>query len=465
MKYNNAVTGLDANLQVDGVALTSASNTVTGLIPGLTFQLLSPSGTKSDGSLESVQVVVGNDTASVGSAIQTFVSDYNSLIKAVNVQSGNDSSGTPEPLFGSPTLSLLQQQLAASVNEQNPNGILDAVASNLGATLSGSITIQVGTGTAQTITLDSTDNTLSGLADAINKAGIGVTAAVKTTGNVSTLALFSSTVGSAGALTVSSALTATSSTLLGYSGQGASSTANASGLLGPVGSAADTLSGSITVAVGAGAAQTVSVDPANPTLAGLADAINEANLGVTASVTANADGTSSLSLLSGTAGTTGTLSVTSSILDTAETTTASIGYSPSSDISTLANLGISTSSNYDGTLSLDTTTLISTLNSDFGGVAGFFQNASSWGQSVARTLEGAGNTAKSGLLSLQHTSNSTIESMLNANISREESLISAQQKSLTAVLNTANQMMQAIPMQLTEINMLYSAITGYKQNG
>ena len=84
---------------------------------------------------------------------------------------------------------------------------------------------------------------------------------------------------------------------------------------------------------------------------------------------------------------------------------------------------------------------------------------------MARTLEGAGNTAKSGLLSLQHTSNSTIESMLNANISREESLISAQQNSLTAVLNTANQMMQAIPMQLNEINMLYSAITGYKQNG
>jgi flagellin-specific chaperone FliS len=46
------------------------------------------------------------------------------------------------------------------------------------------------------------------------------------------------------------------------------------------------------------------------------------------------------------------------------------------------------------------------------------------------------------------SSNSNIESTLNANISKEEILISAQQMSLTAELNSANEIMQELPTQL-----------------
>src|SRR5208282_4599945 len=118
--YKSSVNGADAELTVDGVKLTSASNTVSNLIPGVTFQLLAPSATESDGSLEQVQVVIGNDTADAESTINQFVSDYNSLVSAMNTQQGKDSSGNPEPLFGSPTLTLLQQQLMSGLNEQNP---------------------------------------------------------------------------------------------------------------------------------------------------------------------------------------------------------------------------------------------------------------------------------------------------------------------------------------------------------
>ena len=114
------MTGANASLTVDGVNLTSASNTVTNLIPGVTFQLLSISS-------EPVQLVIGNDNTDVESTVNQFVTDYNSLISAINTQEGNTSSGTPEPLFGSPTLSLLQQQILGSVNTQNPNGYLDAI--------------------------------------------------------------------------------------------------------------------------------------------------------------------------------------------------------------------------------------------------------------------------------------------------------------------------------------------------
>jgi flagellar hook-associated protein 2 len=129
LNYNLGVNAQDASLTIDGVPLTSASNTVANLIPGVTFQLLAPSPVESGTTLEPVQVVIANDNSGVESTVNQFVTDYNSLISAVNTQEGNTSSGTPEPLFGSPTLSLLQQQLLGSLNTQSPDGYLDPVSS------------------------------------------------------------------------------------------------------------------------------------------------------------------------------------------------------------------------------------------------------------------------------------------------------------------------------------------------
>ena len=464
LDYTSTVAGADAQLTVDGVSLTSASNTVTGLIPGLTFQLLAPCATESGGGLEQVQVVIGNDTTDVESTLNQFISDYNSLISAINTQEGKDSSGNPEPLFGSPTLSLLQQQLLSGLNTQNPNGSLDAVATNTGTTLSGSITIQVGSGTAQTVTLDSSDNTISGLASAINKANIGVTAAVVTNGTQQTLTLLSQTAGSSGALTVNSSISATSGKLLSYTGTAGTSSAASTGTLASIPSVNDVLSGSISIKVGSGTAQTVTLDSSDNTLSGLRDAINNANLGVQASIVPNSDGSQSLSLLSNTAGSAGTLTVTSSILDPSDTSTTTLGYTNSSDVSTLANLGITVSSDDNGTLSFDATTLESAINSDFSGVVGFFQDADSWGQNFSTMLTNAGSSSTTGTLSLASTSNSSMESTLNAEISKENSTISAEQSSLTTELNSANEIMQELPSKLQGVNELYSAITGYNQS-
>ncbi len=347
LTYASTVTGSDASLVVDGVTLSSASNTISGLIPGVTFQLLSPSASGSP-----VQVVIGNYNTGVESAVSAMVSDYNALISAINTQHGNTSSGTPEPLFGSPTLSLLQQELLNGVNTQNPNGYLDSIA-NAGDTLSGSITLQVGSGTAQTITLNSTNNTLSGLASAVNASNLGVTANIVSDNSGSRIVFVSGMTGDAGALTVTSSLTdATTNTALNY------------------------------------------------------------NAG-------------------------------------------------SSDISSLTTLGIAV--NKDGSLTLSATSLDSLLNTDFNGVVGFFQNANSWGLDFANMLGNAGSSSSTGIVKLAESSNSAVESSLNANISREEALISSQQKSLTAELNSANEILQALPSQLLGINEIYSAITGYNQ--
>ncbi|MDR3727739.1 MAG: flagellar filament capping protein FliD [Terracidiphilus sp.] len=346
LSYKSAVTGSDGSLTVDGIDLTISSNTVSNLIPGVTFQVLATSSSE-------VQVVIGNYNTGVESAVSTMVTDYNSLISAINTQEGNDSSGNAEPLYGSPTLSLLQQNILGGINTQNPNGYLKSI-TNSSDTLSGSISITVGSGTAQTISLDDTTGyTLSDLASAINSASIGVTASVSTTSTGSSLVLVSQTTGSSGALKVASSITDS-------------------------------------------------------------------------------------------------------------TTSTSLAYTNSSDITGLTSLGISVNS--DGTLSLSTTSLDSILNSDYSGVQGLFQNANSWGVAFSTMLTESGSTSSTGILKLAKNSNSSIESTLNADISKEDLLISSESKSITAVMNSANAILQEIPMQISEVNELYSAITGYSSS-
>ena len=557
LTYNLGVKAQDASLTIDGVPLTSASNTVSNLIPGVTFQLLAPSPVESGTTLQPVQVVIANDNSGVESTVNQFVTDYNSLISAINTQEGNTSSGTPEPLFGSPTLSLLQQQLLGSLNQESPDGYLDPISSTAGATLSGSInisladgiplnysgsdgsgtlapinnagdtlsgslTFQVGDGTAQTVNVgDSStpatlaglaqaitaanigvtaqvesnatsswlslsagtsslsvtstvadvspqtiqvptaagDNTLAGLASAINSSLSGATAAVVTANGESTLTLTSQTSGTSGALTVTSALTSSAPTPLSYSDTGGytSSTPDV-GTLGAVANANDTLSGSLTIQVGTGAVQTITLDSSDNTLAGLMGAINGLS-GVTAAPDQAGTG---LTLTSGTNGAGGALIVISNIVDTTSPTNTALNYNTSSDINSLTSLGISV--NNDGSITFDADSLDSVLNTDYSSVAGFFQNANSWGQSFNTMLTNAGSSSSTGVLSLATKSNSTIESTLNADISREQSLISAEQSSLTTELNSANQILQQLPTELEGMNELYSAITGFDQN-
>ena len=464
LNYKSVVPGVDAILNVDGVDLTSASNTVSNLIPGLTFQLLSPSPTLADSSQESLQVIIGNDNSGVETAINQLVSDYNALAAAITVQQGKDSSGNPEPLFGSPTLSLLRQQLLGGLNVQNPNGSLDQITAAVGTTLTGSLTLQIGNGTETTVNIPGADQSLQGLASAINTANIGVTASITTVGGRSSLSLFSQLTGAAGALTVSPHLAVSSYTPLTYDGTVATDSQNAAGVLSTIPADGDVLSGSISIQVGSGTAQTITVDLTSNTLQGLADAINGADgLGVTASVTTNSDGLAFLSLQSETAGTAGNLTVTSKISDSTNLTIQELNYGNSSDISTLAGLGITASAKADGTLSFNVATLDAVLNSDFSGVLGLFQSVNSWGQAFKTMLNNVGTSSTTGILALAEKSNASMEKTLNDSLTREDAIIAAKQKQLTTQLNLANQILQAIPSQLDGINMLYAAITGYNQ--
>jgi len=102
-------TGADASYTLDGIALTSNSNTISNVIPGITFQLQGTSSTP-------ISMEIDNDADSIASAIGTFVSAYNTLASALSAQEGKDSSGKAQPLYGDQVISLIQSQLASALS-------------------------------------------------------------------------------------------------------------------------------------------------------------------------------------------------------------------------------------------------------------------------------------------------------------------------------------------------------------
>jgi flagellar hook-associated protein 2 len=136
LNLNTGQSGVNASLTVDGLSISSASNTVSGAIPGVTFQLLSVPATA-----ENIQIQVTNNNSDIEAAVQNFVTAYNAVNTDINTQEGNDSSGNPEPLFGNSTLSLIQSQLQTALLGGSASGSINSI-TQLGITVNddGSLT-------------------------------------------------------------------------------------------------------------------------------------------------------------------------------------------------------------------------------------------------------------------------------------------------------------------------------------
>ena len=108
--FNAPVGGTNATLTVDGVPLSSASNTVAGAISGVTLNLASASpGTP-------VQLTIGPDAGAATNAINSFVDAYNSVIGIINTQfTVNPNTNTQGPLGSDSTLRSLQSTLLKDV--------------------------------------------------------------------------------------------------------------------------------------------------------------------------------------------------------------------------------------------------------------------------------------------------------------------------------------------------------------
>ncbi|MGC1226158.1 MAG: flagellar filament capping protein FliD, partial [Candidatus Sulfotelmatobacter sp.] len=101
--------GTNASLTIDGVPFSSATNTLTGAIQGITLNLL---GAAPD---TPVQLTVAPDTDQISSAVNNFVSAYNTVVSDINAQYAVDPTGsTPAPPLESDTsLRSLQSSILA----------------------------------------------------------------------------------------------------------------------------------------------------------------------------------------------------------------------------------------------------------------------------------------------------------------------------------------------------------------
>jgi len=109
--FAQAATGRNASLTVNGISISSASNTVTGAAPGLTLNLLgtSPAGT-------SVSLSVAPDTATAVTAINQFVTDYNTVMTDLNAEFANTAGSGQGALAQDPTVRNLQSTLLQALN-------------------------------------------------------------------------------------------------------------------------------------------------------------------------------------------------------------------------------------------------------------------------------------------------------------------------------------------------------------
>jgi flagellar hook-associated protein 2 len=134
---------------VDGTTITSSSNAVTNAIPGVTFQLL-----QADPTTAGVQIEITNDNTDINTAVGNMVTAYNKVVMDINGQVGNDSSGNPEPLSGSPVLAQLQNALSGVLFGESASGSISNL-TQIGITVDASAN---GTLDLDTNTLDSALN-------------------------------------------------------------------------------------------------------------------------------------------------------------------------------------------------------------------------------------------------------------------------------------------------------------------
>lgn len=131
--------GKDASLTVDGIPVTSSSNTVENVLPGVTLNLLNANPSTS------VQLTVGPDANSASNAVYGVVNTYNTLMKDISSQFNYSptSGATAPPLNGDSSLQLLQQQLLSDMSsEMSGNGSVNGLA-DLGVTMNDDGTLSV----------------------------------------------------------------------------------------------------------------------------------------------------------------------------------------------------------------------------------------------------------------------------------------------------------------------------------
>jgi flagellar hook-associated protein 2 len=159
----------DAEFSISGIAHTSASNTVSDALNGVTLTLTGTTPATGTGSTASL--TVASDQTTIISNVQAFVDAYNTMVGAITpLGSYDQASGTAGPMLGDPVLSGIQNQM-----KQALYGLVNTGSSTYNSLASVGIT----TNSDGTLSLDTTKFTT-----ALNAAPSAVSSLFSSSGGV-----------------------------------------------------------------------------------------------------------------------------------------------------------------------------------------------------------------------------------------------------------------------------------------
>ncbi len=115
---NQSLAALNANLTVNGIAVSKPTNTVSDIIPGVTVNLTKPSATP-------VTLTIAPDTATVTKNVNSFVTAYNALKTTLTSLTAYNAS--------TKTAAVLQGNLAVLNMQSDLNGLLNTPATSTGS--------------------------------------------------------------------------------------------------------------------------------------------------------------------------------------------------------------------------------------------------------------------------------------------------------------------------------------------
>jgi len=312
--------------------------------------------------------------------------------------------------------------------------------------------VKVGSNAAATVTVDSTNNTLSQLADTINNQNIGVSASVIQDSNGYRLALVSTASGAPGDVTVSGNTTGLSFTKA-VTGTNASLVVD--GI--PISSASNTVSNvinGVTLNLGSPSPSTPVTVNVNPDTTQVTSAINTL---VNAYNTVITEINSQFNVAADGSGG-GPLETDNSLREVQSQLLGALSYSISgnSGIVNLASIGVNF--NNDGTLSVDSGKLASTLSSNFSAVQNLLQNTTNgFSQNLSTVLSNI-NSPGTGILSLDSQSLNNTSQGLSRQLSDLQAALLVQQANLTTVYSRVNTILQELPLLESQISQQLASV-------
>jgi flagellar hook-associated protein 2 len=166
----------DASLTVNGIDITSQSNTVEGALQGVTLNL-SLDALDSAGNAKTQTLTISRDTSSMNQAITTFVNAYNTLDSTTDSLTSYDSSTKKAgQLLGDSTLNSIKNSLRNAMNA-SVSGSTYSHLSDLGISLQLDGTLKVDT--------TKLDKAVSGDPSALSKFFAGATSGAGFTSQIS----------------------------------------------------------------------------------------------------------------------------------------------------------------------------------------------------------------------------------------------------------------------------------------